>query len=336
MEFRTPVDLPPRRVPLRHGDRCLLLGSCFAEHIGRRMAESGFRVDVNPFGVLYNPESIRQSLLALLDGLPTDIYFAHDGLWSSWLHSGDFSAATREACARRVAARYAPARDLLPRLDRLYVTFGTNRAYRLSAPGGDGRVVANCHKMPRATFVEEAATPEAIVAAWSSLLPRLFDASASLQVVFTVSPYRYAKYGLHGSQLSKSALLLAVDALCRRFEGRCHYFPAYELVVDELRDYRFYDADMLHPSPQAVAYVWERFAEWSFDEATHGVLREWEPLLRALRHRPLHPDTAAHSTFLGKIAQRAAGFMEKYPNFAVSDELRRLMDGAGRQHDPDM
>lgn len=293
------------------------------------MAECGFRVDANPFGVLYNPESIRQALLSLLDGLPDDIYFAHDGLWHSWLHSGAFSVPSREECARTVALRHCAARRLLPGLDRLYVTFGTNRAYRLRAAGGAGRVVANCHKVPRGSFVEEELTPEAVVSAWSPLLARLFAAAPALQVVFTVSPYRYAKYGFHGNQLAKSALLLAVDALCRRFEGRCHYFPAYEIVLDELRDYRFYDPDMLHPSPQAVAYVWERFAAWSFDEATHRLLREWEPLRRALLHRPFRPSSEAHSAFLRKIGDRAAAFIEKYPNFAA-DGLRRLLDEAGR------
>ncbi len=313
MRFRTPVDLPEPRVRLHHGHRTLLLGSCFAEHVGRHMADARFRVDVNPFGVLYNPESIRLALSALLDGWPADSLVQDGGgLWHSWLHAGCFSAPTAAACREKIDRRFVPARNALPRLDRLYVTFGTNRVYRRA---DNGSVVANCHKMPAVLFTEASLTVADVVDAWSGLLDRLFSQNELLHVVFTVSPYRYAKYGLHGSQLSKAVLLLAVDELCRRFE-RCHYFPAYEIVTDELRDYRFYDANMLHPSQQAVDYVWERFGDWAFDTDTRALLAEWEPLRRALAHRPLHPDAPTYSAFLRKIEGQMKRLTEKYPNFA--------------------
>lgn len=322
MQFRTPVELPRERVALDHTHRVLLLGSCFAEHVGRRMADACFRADVNPFGVLYNPESVALALTALLDGLPPDSYFCDaGGVWHSWLHSGAFSAPTQEECRARVEARLLPARCQLAAMDRLVVTLGTSRVYRLRA---DRRVVANCHKVPAACFAEEALGVADVVSRWSALLDRLFALRPGLDVVFTVSPYRYAKYGLHGSQLSKAVLLLAVDELCRR-HPRCHYFPAYELVVDELRDYRFYDADMLHPSAQAVDYVWERFGDWAFSDATRAFLADWAPVARALSHRPFAPDSEAYSAFLRKIDRQIGRLTEKYPNFApcVADYLER-------------
>ncbi len=319
MNFQVHVELPAEVVALHHGDSVLMLGSCFAEHVGRRVVDAGFRACVNPFGVLFNPESIRLALVALLDGLPADTYFTHDGQWHSWLHSTRFSASTAEGCRQLVEASYAPARNVMPTLDRLYVTWGTNHVYHLNvSPDGQERVVANCHKMPQHLFTEQTLSPSRIEELWVPLLARLFDMNARLQVVFTVSPYRYAKYGFHANQLNKASLFLAVDALCRRFEGRCHYFPAYEIVIDELRDYRFFEADMLHPSSQAVDYVWERFSAWSFDAATRQIIAEWEPLRRALAHKPFHPGSPEHLAFLQKIEQRVVRLKEKYPNFAPS------------------
>lgn len=332
MQFRTLVDLPRERVTLDHTHRVLLLGSCFAEHVGRRMADACFRADVNPFGVLYNPGSIALALIRLLDGMPDDSYFRDAaGVWHSWDHSGLFSAATLADCCARVGARLLPARQCMERLDRLFVTFGTNRVYRLRS---DGRVVANCHKQPAALFAEDALTAAEIVRTWSDLLDRLFARRPRLDVVFTVSPYRYAKYGFHGSQLSKAVLLVAVDELCQRYP-RCHYFPAYELVVDELRDYRFYEADMLHPSAQAVDYVWERFGDWAFGDTTRAFLTDWAPVCRALSHRPFAPQSAAYSVFLRKIESQINRLTEKYPNFApcVADSLDRYRH-AGQSTSP--
>lgn len=318
MKLHVSVELPAERVQLCHGDHVMMLGSCFAEHVGRRMQDGGFRVEINPFGVLYNPASILEALKALSDGLPKDMYFESDEMWHSWLHAGHFSGPTLDDCRRLVEERYERACLSFRRLNRLYITWGTNRAYYMADGKFAGHVVANCHKMPHRLFVEQAMTPDEIVTQWTPMVERLMTEKPELRIVLTVSPYRYAKYGFHGSQLSKAALLLAADELCRRFAGACHYFPAYEIVTDELRDYRFYEADMLHPSTQAVDYVWERFSDWSFSGETREIIDEWEPLRRALAHRPFHPRTAAHSAFLQKIEQRVARLIEKYPNFAPS------------------
>lgn len=328
MDFRITAELPADGPHLRPESRVMLMGSCFAEHVGRRMAGAGLRAEVNPFGVLYNPESLRLALTALLDGLPGDEVFfeGRDGLWHSWLHSGAFSAPTREACRRAVTERLDAAARALTQTDVLFVTFGTADVYTLA----DGRPVANCHKEPPATFGHRRLSVEETVASWLRLLARLRTVNAGLQVVLTVSPYRYAKLGLHGSQLTKAVLLLAADGICRGAEG-CFYFPAYEIVTDELRDYRFYDRDMLHPSAQAVDYVWERLACWCFDEQMQAFLAEQEALDRDLGHRPLHPGSAAHLRFLRAVGERLERLAAARPWLDLSarrEALRRLMEEA--------
>lgn len=323
MDFRIKTELPAEGPRLRPESRLMLLGSCFAENVGRRMAGAGMRAEVNPFGVLYNPESLRLALTALLDGLPgDDVFFeGRDGLWHSWLHSGAFSAPTREACRRVVAERLDAAARALGTADVLFVTFGTADVYTLA----DGRTVANCHKEPAATFHQRRLTVGKIVETWLMLLGRLRQANRKLQVVMTVSPYRYAKLGLHGSQLTKAVLLLATDEICRQ-AGECFYFPAYEIVTDELRDYRFYDRDMLHPSAQAVDYVMERLGQWCFDEPMHAFLAELEALDRNLTHRPLHPGSAAHLNFLHATAERLERLAAAYPwlDFSARREALHL------------
>lgn len=263
MDFRTIVPLPPGAPVVSPSTHALVLGSCFAEHVGERLrcALTAEQCCVNPFGVLYNPMSIAQALQLLLTDedesrstMEQMTFKGRDGLWHSWLHSTHYSAPTREECQARCLTALTEARRLLNSASLLIVTFGTSRCYRLA----DGTTVANCHKELATTFTEHDCTTREIVATWRPLLERLRHHRPTLQVVFTVSPYRYRKYGYHASQLAKARLLLALEEMGET------YFPAYEILLDELRDYRFYKPDMLHPSDQAVDYIWERFQQWTF------------------------------------------------------------------------
>lgn len=172
-------------------------------------------------------------------------------------------------------------------------------------------MAGNCHKEPAADFSEWEMTVEDILRGWQPLVERLAQAAPRLRVVFTVSPYRYVRYGLHGSQLGKAALLLAADRLCRT-SGRCLYFPAYEIVVDELRDYRFYERDMLHPSAVAVDYVWEQLRRWSFTPELERYCDEWQAVRRDLEHRSLHPGSAEDARFRERTRLRAEAFERKW------------------------
>ena len=291
MDFRTPVALPAEAPTISPSTHALVLGSCFAEHIGERLRLTlgAEQCCVNPFGVLYNPMSIAQALQLILalpsghDGpLPSRIddaiFEGRDALWHSWFHSTHYSATTREECRSRCLVALTEARRILDRADLLIVTFGTSRCYSLA----DGTVVANCHKELPTTFTERDCTVGEIVGIWRPLLERLHQLRPGLKVVFTVSPYRYRKYGFHASQLAKARLLLATDELGET------YFPAYEIVLDELRDYRFYKPDMLHPSEQAVDYIWERFQDWCFSPETKQLYQQHIKQQKALNHHANH------------------------------------------------
>lgn len=319
MDFRTIVPLPADGPTITPATNALVLGSCFAEHVGERLrtALGPEQCCVNPFGVLYNPMSIAQALNVMLSGLESlekleklehleklesqvppenlPIFLGRDGLWHSWLHSTHYSAPTREECRKRCQASLAEARRLLARADLLIITFGTSRCYMLNDESTDGPtdfVVANCHKELSTRFTERDCTIDEIVSTWRPLLERLQRLRPTLQVVFTVSPYRYRKYGYHASQLAKARLLLAVEQFVLQVRplplsggvGGGLYFPAYEIVLDELRDYRFYKPDMLHPSEQAVDYIWERFREWTFSPEMQQLYTQRIKQLKALNH----------------------------------------------------
>ena len=200
----------------------------------------------------------------------------------------------------------------------LVVTLGTAWVYRLK---DDGRVVGNCHKVPEREFVRQRLSVEEIVETYVVLLDRLWRVNPRMRVLFTVSPVRHLKDGLHGNQLSKATLLLVIDELCRRVPERCVYFPAYEMVMDELRDYRFYAEDMAHPSKQAVDYVWERFVEHCTDEASHAFMAEWSKVCRALEHRPFQPESEKYHEFVRQNLLKITALKEKFPYLEVQNEI---------------
>lgn len=292
MEFRTKVDLPLKKITLTPRNRVLLLGSCFSDEIGRRLAAEmdGGCVLINPFGTLYNPTSILQALRALqTNRLPEGHLFkGRDGRWRSWAFGGKWAADTQAECEAKTRQALQQAVAFWQQADTVFITFGTNHVYHLKA---DGRSVANCHKELSSAFEERLLSIEDVVEAWQTFFRALPSATPRC-FVFTLSPYRYIKYGLHADKLSKATLLLAIDRLCSPANGDalpaapCFYFPSYEIVNDELRDYRFYAPDMQHPSEQTADYIWERLKEWSFAPADFDRMRQNLKAYKAALHRP--------------------------------------------------
>ncbi len=280
MEFRTEVKIAKSPIQIEPLEEILFVGSCFSDNIGKRFLEERFRAIVNPFGTMYNPVSV--------------------------LH-------TLQRC------------DAIPRV--VFLTFGTNHVYRLKETG---EIVDNCQKRPQRLFSEEELTIEECVDILRQMLALLYSRRSDVQVVFTVSPIRYQKYGFHESQLSKAVLLLAVDQVVRssmgetdeatntapslREEagGKAFYFPAYELMLDELRDYRFYKEDMLHPSDQAVEFIWEKLVENYFSPAAKQFLKDWKPIKEALNHRPFHPESEDYQSFLAEAKKKEAILLGRY------------------------
>jgi len=309
--FQTQVDIPATDLKISYQDSIMTLGSCFAENIGNKLSNAYFDTDSNPFGVLYNPVSISDSLKLLLENKPftAQDLFENRGLWQSFAHSSLFSATTAIKCLENINERYQISTDFIRKTNFLLITFGTAWVFEDKQSGS---VVSNCHKLPSDRFTRRRLTVEEIVAVYSNLINELTDKLPNLKLIFSVSPIRHWKDGAHENTISKSTLLLAVDELQKQFDN-VHYFPAYEIQMDELRDYRFYAADMLHPSEVAIEYIWHRFGETYFDETTRKIKKELEQLSTDLAHRPLHPETEEYRQFKAAIEKKKAVLLLNYP-----------------------
>ena len=311
MEFRKIAELPECAAEIRHRDRLMLMGSCFSESMGRMLAGSGFRTLVNPFGILYNPASIALALDRMLSGklFGEDELICHGGLWSSLMHHGSFSGTDSGACLRHINSSLSEGAEMLRRADWLMITLGTARVYEWKETG---TVVGNCHRLPDHKFSRRLLGVDEIVDEYTALLGRLREGNKELKTLFTVSPIRHTRDGAHGNQISKSTLMLAVEKICTTVP-QCYYFPSYEIMMDELRDYRFYCADMVHPSPVAEQYIWERFCKAYFRQPTMEAAGECEAVRRGLEHRPLNPDTEDYCRFVAQLEEKIDRLKKKYP-----------------------
>lgn len=309
--FQTRVEIPISDFKISYDDSILTLGSCFAENIGNKLYDIKFETDINPFGVLYNPISISKSIQRLLENkrFTEKDLFQQRGLWQSYSHSSLFSATTAEKCLSNINLRFEKAANQLLNTNVVLITFGTAWVFEEKS---SGNVVSNCHKLPANHFNRRRLTVDEIVANYSKLIYALTAKLPDLKLIFSVSPIRHWKDGARENNLSKSTLLLAVDKLEREFNS-VHYFPAYEIQMDELRDYRFYAADMVHPSDVAIDYIWTRFVETYFDEVTFGIKKEMEQLHADLSHRPLFPDSEEYGKFLLNTKKKKMEMIIKYP-----------------------
>lgn len=284
MELMTRIDIPESEWKMKTGAKVLLVGSCFADEIGEKMVRGGFEAMVNPFGTLYNPASIAASLLRSIsekeytaDSVEL-IQSESDGMWHSWMHHSSFSSLDVATLVERINGTTHCVADFLREADVLIVTMGTAIIYRLKETG---MLVANCHKQLDSFFVRERLNSYDIVDQWEMLLQLLESVNPKLKVIFTVSPIRHKRDGYHVNQVSKGILLQGVDEIVngKSSNSQCFYFPSYEIMMDELRDYRFYADDMIHPSEKAVEYIWQRFQDTYFDNKTKDAVakatKEW-------------------------------------------------------------
>jgi hypothetical protein len=318
MDFRTTVPVQSSDFRLTHADKVMILGSCFAENIGILLKDSGFRVSLNPFGVLYNPASVGMALHRLWQNQPflEEELVEHDGLFHSFSHHGSFSGTDPKRTIERINESFRQAVDALQDATCLLITFGTAWVYTL--PSTD-QIVANCHKLPEDSFLRRRLTVNEIEYFYIDLLEMLFQAKPDLKVLFTVSPIRHLKDGMHENTLSKSTLHLAIEGLCESFEN-VHYFPAYELLMDDLRDYRFYAEDMVHPTVVAQRYIWDHFSESCFSKPTREVVRQVQQIRKAMEHRPFRPDDEAYKRFAKKYIATIELLSVNAPDLDLSEE----------------
>ena len=321
MNLLTPTEISPLCPMLAHNHRLMVIGSCFATHIGGRLAQMKWHTEINPFGVLYNPLSIAEALTLLTKHhtyTEEQLTLFPDGGWNTWLHHSSFSLPDKEEALTLINRRMEQAATELTQANTLIITFGTAWVYRLKETG---QIVGNCHKVPERLFHRERLSTEEIIGEYTKLLECLWKLNPTLRVLFTVSPVRHLKDTLHGNQLSKSTLLLAVDALCHTYPERCQYFPAYEIVIDELRDYRFYAEDMAHPSKQAIDYVWERFIEHCIDTEAQQFITQWTKVVKALEHRPFRPDSEQYQKFVQQNLTTITELKKRHPHIKVQNEI---------------
>lgn len=310
-KFRTEVEIPQTEFSINYQQRILTLGSCFAENIGKNMQDMYLDVDVNPFGVLYNPMSILQSIEILVSKrlFTEENIFERKGIWNSFSHSSQFSDIKPEYCLEKINARLKVSSEFIEKANVLLLTFGTAWVYEEKE---SGRIVSNCHKLPSAVFNRRRLSVEEIVNAYSLLFEKLRNTNPQLKVIFSVSPVRHLKDTAHGNNVSKSVLLLAIDALCTKFEN-AFYYPAYEILLDELRDYRFYAEDMVHPSDVAVQFIWQKFTETYFDRESQAYFQEVKQLNNDMNHRPFFPASEEFEAFTSNLNKRKATLIHKYP-----------------------
>jgi hypothetical protein len=319
MEFRTKVEIPASDIKIDHTKGILLVGSCFADNIGTRLKELKFRVEHNPFGVLYNPVSVKIDLGLLTEKRmfsESDLY-RFDNRWISFNHYTHFSDTDKTACLQKINDSIISASELLADARFLFITFGTSWVYEFLKTG---QIVANCHKIPAREFRRFLLNVEDIVKEYDILLAKLRDYNPDLNIVFTLSPIRHWKDGATGNQLSKAILLNAIHQLVNRYHYT-HYFPAYEIFMDELRDYRFYAKDMIHPSDAGLDYIWEKFTNTYISDESIEIVKEIEKIIRAKNHRPVNPDSSGFLKFKEKIRGQINKVLKKHPSLDLSEEL---------------
>jgi hypothetical protein len=317
-QFRTRVEIPESKYRLNHNTKSVFLGSCFADNVGLRLKDYKFPVEHNPFGVLYNPASIRKCLDILLHTrlvTDSDLYY-HDNQWLSFDHHSIFSNPDKKECLSNINERIKAASEFLKESSFLFITYGTAWVYRFKETG---RVVANCHKIPAGKFERYLLDHREIEDEFLTVYRELKEFNPQIKIVFTVSPIRHWKDGAEMNQVSKSTLLLAIYEL-RKALPEIEYFPAYEILIDELRDYRFYGSDMLHLSDVAVEYIWNRFVSAYVEEGSRTTISEIARLKKATAHKPFNINSGSYQSFLRTQLEYIKTLENNYPALNFDEE----------------
>ena len=309
--FRTIMPAQQAPFSLSYKHQTLSLGSCFAVHIGQRLQKNKFSILNNPFGVLYNPISMLKSLERLRSGQlyqSQDLFEQHN-LWHNFDYHGAFSHFKQDMALQAMNDALQQGQKQLNNCQRIILTFGTAYVFEHI---DQQRIVANCHKVPATYFRRYRLNIKDITPPWIKLLQSLKAANPDLKVILSVSPIRHLRDGLVENQRSKATLILAMEEICRQFDF-VHYFPAYELLLDDLRDYRFYDRDLSHPNGFAIDYIWNYFRQTYFDESTTQIFQQVNKILISSEHRPLHPGSPAHRQFSIQLRKKIEALQKKYP-----------------------
>lgn len=320
--FRTEVKIEPSGDKINYKTPVMFLGSCFADNVGAMMVEKKFPVLINPFGVIYNPMSVKQSVDILIDRkefTKNDLYKFNEQ-WISFYHHSRFSSSDLNRILEKINKNKDEGASFLEKTNFLFITFGTSWVYEWKETG---EIVSNCHKIPAKFFNRRMLTPDEIKNAWVKIIEKLASRLPELKLIFTVSPVRHWKDGAEGNMVSKSVLLYAIHQLREKYSG-IDYFPSYELLMDDLRDYRFYSDDMIHLNTTAVKYIWQKFGVRFFNDETRRVLKKVDEINRAVAHKPFRPGSKDHLSFVERTLQKISRLESEFPSLDFSMEKQRL------------
>ena len=319
MQFFSNIDIKPFPENIQYTHKMLLVGSCFTEHIGNFLKDVKFNVLQNPNGILFDPLSVCKSITSYIQHQQfsiNDLFYLNEA-WHSWQHHSCFSGIDKKSVVEQINASQTAAHHQLKHADWLIITLGSSFVYKLAS---DQTTVANCHKAPAQTFIKHLCTIEEIVIAIDTLVYQLFLFNPSIKILFTISPVRHLRDGVVENNRSKARLIEAVHHIVNKFNN-IYYFPAYELVIDVLRDYRFYDIDLAHPNYAATQFVLEHFAKSCMDIETQQLMDEIKKIVIAKKHKPFNPTSSQHQQFLKNHLHKTQVLQEKYPYLNFNEEV---------------
>ena len=325
MEFRTTVKTGENRSWLHHSDSVVLLGSCFSDNIGAKMHGALINATVNPMGTLYNPMSIARGVQRLIECRPVagQDLFMQGGVWNSYDFHSRHSKPDKQVAIDHMNARIEQGHQALETAQLLTITLGTSIVYRLKATS---EVVANCHKVPQHEFERKMATVGEMTDVLDAMLTALHEFNPGLKIILTVSPIRHIADGLDTNSLSKASLRVAIHEVMKRHRDYCDYFPAYEIMLDDLRDYRFYSSDMVHPSDVAVEYIWQAFQATYLDDHSALAVARCERIHKRLQHRPMSSNRETVDRFNADTASVVRNLIKEYPYLEQNTELQKVLD----------
>lgn len=307
MQFTTKIPIQKSYFPIDYDSKILLLGSCFAENIGEKFEYFKFQTVVNPFGIIFNAVSLEKLINRIVNKIEfseKDIFFQND-LWHCYEVHSELSNPNKNTFLNSLNELINSTTQQLKDSTHIIITLGTSWVYRLRQAQSDSDgVVSNCHKVPQKQFIKELLTIHQIEESIESIISLVHSVNPNCKFIFTVSPVRHIKDGFVENTLSKAHLISAIHKVINYQLSNANYFPSYEIMMDELRDYRFYTSDMLHPNQVAIDYIWERFTETNFEENTIATMQEVETIQKGLAHRPFNPNSEKHLTFLANLDKK--------------------------------
>ncbi len=324
MNFRTIIRINDNHTHINHHEYIMMLGSCFSDNIGNKMRNAMMHVDVNPFGTVYNPASILSEIRRIISGnkITAEELFCANGMWNHFSFHSQFSSSSKDAALEQMNLRLSQAHEHLSKCDTVIITLGTAFVYEHTQ---SKTVVSNCHKLPACEFSRRMLRIEEVKECLKNILGEIQNYTSNAKVIFTVSPIRHISDGLEQNQLSKSTLRVAIGDIIADGSTSCNYFPAYEIMMDDLRDYRFYATDMVHPSDVAVEYIWNTFKATYFNDHTAQAVLRCERISKRLSHRHMTDNKEAITRFQTETANIVANLIAEYPYLKNLQQLKTIL-----------